>query len=178
MIAILRGLVSLRKHLIAAWGIGGVCLLLSQATIRLTPMAIEPILTGMNGFEWSLYVGWILLNGYLEGYRGFQTRFSPRVVQRAFWLAENPKPLYVALAPVFCMSYFHATRRGKIVAWGLLVFIVCAVIVVRMLDQPWRGIVDGGVVIGLFWGLVAIVAFWVRAIVRRPTPPNDLPENA
>lgn len=167
---------TLRQHLIAAWGIGGVCLLLSQALMRLTPWAIEPIVEGMPGWQWGLYVGWAVLNGYTEGYRGFQMRFSPRVVQRAFWLARNPRPLRLILAPIFCMSYFHATRRGKVVAWVLLLFIICAVLVVRALPQPWRGIVDGGVVLGLAWGLLAILYFWGRALSAPPPPPNDLPE--
>ena len=154
------------------------CLLLAQATWRLTPLALEPIAEGMSPWEWSLYVGWIGLNGYLEGYRGFQTRFSPRVVQRAYWLADDPRPLWVLFAPVFCMSYFHATRRGKVVAWTLLIFIVCAVIAVRALPQPWRGIVDAGVVVGIAWGLLAILVFWVRALSHGAARPNDLPEDA
>jgi hypothetical protein len=170
--------VGVRQHLIAAWGIGGVCLLLVQALLRLTPIAIEPIADGMTGAQWGIWVVWVAANGYMEGYRGFQTRFSPRVVQRAFFLAKNPRPLHVVLAPVFCMSYFHAARRGKIVAWALLVFIVCAVIAIRFMPQPWRGIVDAGVVIGLAWGLVAIVVFWARALVQPPEAPNDLPRNS
>ena len=169
---------SIRQHLIAAWGIGGVCLLLVQAVLRLGPIAIEPIEDGMTGAEWGVWVAWVAANAYMEGYRGFQTRFSPRVVQRAFFLAKNPRPLHVLLAPVFCMSYFYASRRGKIVAWALLVFIVCAVIAMRFLPQPWRGIIDAGVVIGLVWGLVAILVFWARALVAHPGPPGDLPQDA
>lgn len=169
---------SVRQHLIAAWGIGGVCLLLTQALLRLTPIAIEPIAEGMTAAQWGIWFAWVAANGYMEGYRGFQTRFSPRVVQRAFFLAKNPRPLHVLLAPVFCMSYFHASRRGKIVAWALLLFIVCAVITIRFIPQPWRGIVDAGVVIGLAWGLVAIVVFWARALWQPPDLPNDLPRDA
>lgn len=166
---------TVRQHLIAAWGIGGVCLLLVQALWRLTPYALEPLVEGMTAFHWALYVGWIAVNGWAEGYRGFQCRFSPRVVQRAFWLARHPEPLHVIFAPIFCMSYFHASRRGKIVAWVLLAFIVCAIVLVRMLPQPWRGIIDAGVVVGLAWGLVAILAFWARAASTPPGTPNDLP---
>lgn len=153
-------------------------MLLLQAIWRLTPYAIEPVVDGMQGWQWAMYVGWIGISGWAEGYRGFQKRFSPRVVQRAFWLAAHPRPLHVLLAPIYCMSYFHASRRGKAVAWLVLVFIVCAVIAVRFLDQPWRGIIDAGVVIGLIWGLGAIVLFWVRAVQRDPGVPNDLPASA
>ncbi len=167
-----------RQHLIAAWGIFGVCLLLLQAIWRLVPHAVEPVVEGMQGWQWALYAGWIVVNGWAEGYRGFQKRFSPRVVERAYWLARHPRPLYVALAPVYCMSYLHASRRGKTVAWALLVFIVLAVVAVRLMGQPWRGIVDAGVVVGLVWGLAVILYFWWRALRVLPGPPNDLPASA
>ena len=43
-------------------------------------------------------------------------------------------------------------------------FIVSLVIAVRWLEQPWRGIVDAGVVVGLSWGLVSMAAFTLRAL--------------
>ncbi len=39
---------------------------------------------------------------------------------------------------------------------------------VRALAQPWRGIVDAGVVVGLTWGCVAILVFWARSLLGRP----------
>lgn len=147
-----------------AWGVGGVLLLLVQALVRLSPIALEPLQTGMTNGQWALYVTWSLVNGYAEGYRAFQLRFSPRVVARAVHLAKNPRPLHVLLAPFFCMSYFHATRRGRIVAWGLTTGIVAAIVLIRSLPQPWRGILDAGVVVGLTWGAASLVALAVRAL--------------
>ena len=54
--------------------------------------------------------------------------------------------------------------------------LIALVVVVRDFDQPWRGIVDGGVVVGLTWGLVALLFELGRAIVRGGTTTDpDLP---
>lgn len=169
---------SLRAKIIATWGVLWVLLLLGNAVFRLAPRAIEPWLDGsMSLFQQILWVAWALFNAYAEGYRGFQLRFSPRVVSRAFHLAKNPKPLHVLLALPFCMSLFHSTKRQKIVSWTLIVVIATLVILVRQVDQPWRGVIDGGVVVGLAWGMAAIVVFWVRGLLGDPPPVEDLPEH-
>lgn len=165
--------------LIASWGVLGVLGLLAQAMIRLTPLALEPLRTGMTGFQWALYVGWVVFNAYAEGYRGFQRNFSPRVVARAMHLAKDHDALSVALAPLYCMALFRAKRRKQIIAWVLLVVIVTIVLLVRMVPQPWRGIIDAGVVVGLAWGSISIVVLFGRALLSGKIPPNDsLPEPA
>jgi hypothetical protein len=35
---------------------------------------------------------------------------------------------------------------------------------VRLLPQPWRGIVDAGVVVGLTWGTISLVVFCIQAL--------------
>jgi hypothetical protein len=169
------------EKLIAAWGVAWVSLLLGRAIARLTPLALEPWHGDlMNDGHKALYVGWLVLNAYLEGYRGFQLRFSPRVVSRAVYLGQNPRPLWLLLALPFCMSLFHSTRRQMTVSWTFVGAIVFIVWVVRALPQPWRGIIDGGVVLGLAWGLVVILALFVRYLMgHKVPPPSDLPpENA
>ena len=52
----------------------------------------------------------------------------------------------------------------------LTVFIIVLIIAVRWLDQPWRGIVDAGVVVGLSWGLIATGAFTLRALTDPSYP--------
>ena len=72
---------------------------------RLTPIAIEPIQANQLGtFHWFVMIAWILINAYAEGYRGFHKRYSPRTVARAFYLVDNPTPLRVIFAPLFCMG--------------------------------------------------------------------------
>lgn len=169
---------SARVTLIASWGALGVVLVLVQAVSRLTPLALEPWRNGsMSGWQMALYVAWVVVNGYLEGYRGFQKRFCPRVVGRSLWLGGHPRPLHVLLAPLFSMALFHASRRQLAGSWGLVLGIAAIVIAVRLLPQPWRGIVDGGVVVGLGWGIAALLVQYVRALVTGRWPAAEgLPE--
>lgn len=159
------------------WGVTGVVLLLVQPLMRLTPYALEAVREGLTGVQWAVLGAWLVINAHAEGYRGFHRRFSPRVIARAQVLARSPRPVWVLLAPLFCMSLFHASRRGLIVARVLVVAIVLLVILVRQLDQPWRGIVDAGVVLGLGIGLGSLVYYLVRAwLGHPPAVPPDLPE--
>ena len=41
--------------------------------------------------------------------------------------------------------------------------VVGFVVLLRFTPQPWRGIVDAGVVVGLSWGVVTILVYWTRA---------------
>jgi hypothetical protein len=169
------------EKLLAAWGVAWVSLLLGQAIWRLAPLALEPwtqdlMTTGQKG----IYIGWLVANAYLEGYRGFQLRFSPRVVARAIYLGQNPRPLWVILALPFCMSLFHSTRRQMTVSWVFIGALVLLIWWVRSLPQPWRGIIDGGVVLGLVWGLGVIWWLLARYLAgAKIPPPGDIPpENA
>lgn len=150
-------------HPAALWGIWGFVLILCQAVVRLTPLAWQPIASGtLENWQWGLMAGSILFNGYFEGYRAFQLQVAPRVVARARHLAANPTPLHVILAPFYCMALFHASRKRLIVSWLVYVGIVILIIAVRQLSQPWRGIVDAGVVVGLSWGIIAIATTFAR----------------
>ena len=113
-------------------------------------------------------IAWSLFNAYAEGYRGFHLRFSPRTVARAFYLVENPTPLRVILAPAFCMGLFGATRKVLITSWIVVIMVVLLVMLIRVLDQPWRGIIDAGVVVGLFGGLLSLLWIFLARLGGRP----------
>ena len=74
-----------------------------------------------------------------------------------------PTAARVILAPLFAAGYFGGSRREQIGACLGTIAIVLLVIVVHRLDQPWRGILDAGVVTGLTWGMVATLALSARA---------------
>jgi hypothetical protein len=154
--------------LIVFWGIGGVALLLLQAILRLAPLALEPLSRGLGTLESVTYASWVGFSVYAEGYRGFQRAFVPRVVARAFYLARSPRPIFAMLAPVFCMALIHARPRRLVASWALFAFIVVAVIFIRRLPYPWRGILDGGVVAGLGYGLVCLCVAGARALAGEP----------
>lgn len=148
------------------WGIVGVLLLLSFALYRLAPMAFELVEIELSALHWAALVFSVLYMAYAEGYKGFHKGFAPRVVVRASYLKNNPTPLHILLAPLFCMGYIHATRKRQLLSIGLTLMIICFVFLARTLAQPWRGILDAGVVVGLGIGILSICYFLVLARIR------------
>lgn len=61
------------------------------------------------------------------------------------------------------MGYFHATRRRQIISLSLTAGIIVLILAVHRLAQPWRGIVDAGVVVGLVWGVVSLFWYSIKA---------------
>lgn len=159
------------------WGVGGVVLFLMMAVIRLLPVALEALRMELGPVEWGGLVLSVASLGYYEGYRAFQKAFSPRTVARARYIAEHPRPHFVLFAPAMAMGLFFATPKRLLVSWGVLLGVTGLVLVVRTLEQPWRGIVDAGVVVGLSWGTVSMILYWVLTIRDgRPMPvPPDVP---
>jgi hypothetical protein len=151
-----------------------------QAIFRLGPLALEPLLEGsLNLLQAGLYAFWVVFNAYAEGYRAFQRRFCPRVVERAMVLAQNPRALHVVFAPFFPMGLFHAKRKARIISYALIAMIVCFIVLLRHTPQPWRGIVDGGVVVALIWGEFSLLYFLARALGgTSPGVDPELPDQA
>ncbi|MEO1270164.1 MAG: hypothetical protein AAFX99_18920 [Myxococcota bacterium] len=164
-------------HPTALWGITGVLLLLINAVVRLTPLALQPLFEGhLAAWQWLLYALTIIVMAYSEGYRGFQLAFAPRVVARAIALRNHQTWSLTLFAPLYCMGLVYATRRRMIVSWSILTAVVLLVVLVRLLPYPYRSIVDAGVVVGLSWGIIAILGYTIRAALG--TPPDisaDLP---
>ena len=153
---------------IASWGVFGVLALLGQAIVRLGLLALEAFKhSDMDLTKWGVLCVWVVVNAYYEGYKAFQLGFSPRVVARAMHLAQTPTPMSALFAPLYCMSFFHATRRGKIVAWVILIMVLSFIVFLRYVPQPWRGIIDAGVVVALIWGAVSMIFCYVRAMGGR-----------
>ncbi len=161
------------------WAILGVSFILGQAIWKLAPLAIEPFQRqDLSVIQWVFLIGWILFMGYTEGYRGFQKAFCPRVVSRAFTLTPSSPKHHIALAPLYSMGYFYATRKRKIVSWCITSAIVGIVLFVKILEYPYRHIVDGGVVVGLSYGLGVLLVFFARTLQGTPIDANpDLPES-
>lgn len=142
----------------AAWGLAGLTGLLVFAVYRLAGVVVA-------GLEWPW--GWhhvavagvnAVFMAWSEGWRGFQQSFSPRVARRLRWLRNHPSTVRVAFAPLFAMGYFGATRARLIGIYALTGGIVVLIVVVHLLPQPWRAVLDIGVVIGLTWGVFSILA--------------------
>ena len=164
-------------RLVWFWGVGGTCALLIDALWRLIPYALEGVIEhSLTGVQWSVLAGWIPFMAYTEGYRGFQLRFSPRVVARSRYLSRCGNWGLRLGAPFVAMGLFHATRRRMIATWILISGIIVLILLIRQLDQPWRGIVDAGVVVGLGWGLIATLWAAGRDLSGQPIAIDlDLP---
>jgi hypothetical protein len=147
----------------AIWGIVGLSWLFSSAMVRLYPYVAELYDQTFAWYHWLGLAVSLLFMGYAEGYKGFQLRFAPRAAARALYLKRNPTILRVLLAPLFCMGYFHATRKRKIVSFSLTLMIILLIISVHKLKQPVHGIVDVGVLFGIGWGTVSVWIFSVKA---------------
>jgi hypothetical protein len=164
-----------RRHAAALWGIGGTLALLIEALLRLVPRAIGPLLEGaeLTPTQWAAYAGAPLLLAYMEGYRGFQKSFVPRAVARAAAVVDEP--LWAKLlSPLYCMALIRARRQRLIVNWCLTLGIIGLIIVVSQMPDPWRAIVDAGVVAGLGWGTLALVVIAGRAWATGAPPDVDL----
>ena len=148
------------------WGVGGVLILLLFAIYRLAPMALALEGASMEITHWACLAFSISYMAYAEGIKGFHQGFAPRLVKRALYLKQNPNISYVIFAPFFCMGYFYATKKRQITSLGLTGLIVCFVILVRLISQPWRGILDAGVVTGLTIGCGSILYFLYLSTIR------------
>ena len=149
----------------AFWGIGGVALLLGSAVWRLTPIAVAAFDNPLSWRHLAFLVPWVVVMLWSEGYRGFHQQFCPRVVARARHLHRHPRFWHVLFAPPFCMGYFHATLRRMMSSLLLTLGIVILVLIVGRMPQPWRGLIDIGVVVGLAMGLASLAYFTVRGFV-------------
>lgn len=163
-----------------AWGVLGVMALLSSGVWRVFPHALEPVITpgGLNLFQGVLYVACILFNAWTEGYKAFQKMIAPRVLVRAQWLTDHPDRVHPLLIPVFVGGFFAMQKRALIVRYVFLVLIIGVIVGMKFMPQPWRGIIDAGVVVGLGWGVVAMGVGLIQ-LFRGVVPDADpqLPEH-
>lgn len=147
----------------ALWAVGGVVALLVWAVYRLARISIAAFDQPFAWYHWAALLAIIPFMAWSEGLRGFQLRFSPRVAERAMTIRSQPTLLRVVLAPLFAAGYFEGTRRERMGVYFGTLGILVLIVLVHRLDQPWRGILDAGVVVGLSWGTIATLALSVRA---------------
>ena len=147
----------------AFWGILGLSFIVGRGLYSVWPYVDQLEYSTFGVLEWIGLTVSLVFMGYAEGYKGFQLKFSPRVAARALYLLAHPTPARILFAPLFCMGFFHATRKRKIVAYSITTMVVLLIVGVRQLPQPWRGIIDAGVLLGLGWGLLSIWVFSFKA---------------
>ena len=62
------------------------------------------------------------------------------------------------------MGFYAAPRRVMYTVYAITSMIVILVLIMRTVDQPWRGIIDAGVVVGLSWGTIATLLLGMQAM--------------
>lgn len=150
----------------AVWGVAGVAASFVEAIARLGARAWETIDAGLSPVHWlalALTVGFF---GYFEGDRALRRRYAPFVVARARAIGGGSAAKLV-FAPFYAAGLVGNAPRSLLRAWVGVAAIVAAVLLVRLLPFPWRGIVDAGVTVALAWGLVALL-IGLRAAATDP----------
>ncbi len=137
------------------WAIGGFSALILWAMWRLSAVAVEGLDRPLDWSHWLLLLLNAIFMAYSEGYRGFQLGYSPRLARRVVRIRDAGSALDCALAPLYAMGFYDAPRHRLLVTYLVTAGIIVLIIIFHQLDQPWRGILDAGVVIGLGWGLIA-----------------------
>jgi len=153
--------------LASLWGTGGVAYILVKAIKRVLPIALEPFINniGLTQLQLGAYISMCVWFAYVEGYKGFQTKFSPLVVSRSLTLGNSGTPIHhLLLAPFFSMGLFHATKKRMIISWSVSLGVAGIVAAVKKLPYPWRNIVDAGVVAGLTWGTISMLLGYGKAV--------------
>ena len=143
--------------------------MLLWAVYRLMPVALGAYDAPLSAWTWAMVAAICVFMAYTEGYRGFQLRFSPRTAARIRHLRDHPDRLNTLLAPLFAFGFFRADRRTQITAYVLSIGIMILVLIVHRMEQPWRGIIDTGVVVGLGWGIISLVGCIHQALSRPGT---------
>lgn len=120
---------------------------------------------------YRVYIATCLWFAYVEGYKGFHTKFAPLVVSRSFTLEPGySKISHFIFAPFYSMRLFHATKKRMAISWGVTLGVAGIVAAVKRLPYPWRNIVDAGVVTGLSWGCLSIIIYYVKALIVGKIP--------
>lgn len=146
----------------AFWGVGGAITLLGFAVSRMVKQCLDATNYDTHAGHIIVLLAWTFFMAYSEGYRGFQRGYSPRVAARALYLRQHSTLVRLLLAPLFCMGFFGAPLRRRITVVVLIVMIWLLVVAFRQLPQPWRGVLDFGVAVGLTWGIVATVIYFFK----------------
>lgn len=152
------------------WGTGGIALVLIFGAYKLFGIFLTTLEQPLQWHHWLFLVAFTAGMIFGKAYKGFQQNISPRIAARSKFLYENPTPLRVLLAPFFSFGFFHAERKMMIKLYVLTAIMVSFVIMMKHVPFPWRGLIDLGVAIGLFWGGITILYFTKEALSNPDYP--------
>ena len=135
---------------------------LLYAVLRLGPRILELNEFTLSPLHWLVMVVFVVWMAWAEGFKGFYRAFSPRVIARSSYLGQLAHPVLSLFAPLFCVGFFYFIGCLWFVCFVLTGTIVGLVMLLRITPQPWRGIIDAGVVTGLTLGIVSLLYYWLQ----------------
>ena len=148
----------------------------------------------LTWWAWLILAIICVFFAYCEGYRGFQIAWSPMLVKRSYHFSSVTTPVYnwtkimfldrtidFLVAPILAAGHICGTRRRLILSWSITIMVVALVVGVSYMpeDLPWKSFIDIGVVIGLGWGGVFILVWWIKIGIFNIWPdwvPNEYPD--
>lgn len=143
--------------LTSLWALAGVGALFAFAVLRMGLRGLATVRAGLDPWEWTVLALTTAAFVYGEGVRALQRRWVPSLIERARLLGHASSLTSRGLAPVYALGLLGGTARSRLRAWLSSTLIVGAVLLVRALPDPWRGIIDVAVAAALAWGLLAII---------------------
>lgn len=151
---------------VSSFGLFVVAVTLAEASLRLGARALVTVHAGLSLQEYAWLFVSVAAFGYGEGYRALHRRFVPHVIERAIELARSELRGVrgFALSGLYVLCLVHAERRVLLKAWLSVALIVCAVVIVKALPEPYRGIIDAGVAVALGIGLGSLILGYVAAV--------------
>ena len=145
------------KNLIFIYSIGGVIAIFSSAIYRLYPHVQESMSYEFSALNWIVLAVYLLVMIVGKGYFALHRGFVPRVINRSGLLVEDGKLIDKLLAPLYCMGFFKAPMKRMIISYVMIFFIVSFIVSASKISQPWRGIIDMGVIVGLSLGILSLL---------------------
>lgn len=151
-------------RLATMWALAGSAVVLTHAAVRLGAQGLDTVRNGLGSGEWLALVVLTTAFVYGEGVLALERRFIPHLVDRSRRLAGEGSAALRILGPLYAFSLVGAPARALVRAWAGVAAIVLAVVTVRALPDPWRGIVDLAVAAALAWAVVALLRQSPRAL--------------
>jgi hypothetical protein len=156
-----------------AWLLLGVGALFTSAVVRLGARGLATLQGGLSAGHWVVLISLTAVMVYGEGVVALQRRWVPRLLRRARALRGESLGLKL-LGPLYGLSLVGAPGKQLLRGWLGTLAIVTAILIVRSLPEPWRGIVDFSVASALAWGLLSIA--WGSPTAFRSADAEPAPE--
>jgi len=155
------------RKLIIIYSIGGVILIFSSAIFRLYPHVREGFSNELTLLQWIVLIAYLIIMIIAKGYFALHNSFVPRVINRAELLYEKGSLIDRLFAPFFCMGFFKASGKRIIISYAMLLLIITFIVSASKISQPWRGIIDLGVIVGLSMGILSLLLLGFSSLKKK-----------